>query len=165
MPDDRQSAPAPLPHAAMNNDQEERSIEGLFAYARTIKALFEEPDTAPDSSDYPLPADDLEPDLDDLDRSFSGELFALLLLELPGHRRNMSAAYRDGDSSLLGAHLHRLLGCAAYCDAPELVSGLRELRLALKTGDRKIIDFYYTRAIDVIDSTLRFSGYTGEPPQ
>lgn len=154
----------------MNNDQEERSIKGLFAYARdyflhsiqTIKALFAAPDTIPDSCGHPLPADDLEPDLDDLNRSFSGELFARLLLELPGHRRSMSAAYKDGDSRLLGAHLHRLLGCAAYCDAPELVSGLRELRLALKTGDREIIDFYYTRAIDVIDSTLRFSGFTGD---
>jgi HPt (histidine-containing phosphotransfer) domain-containing protein len=157
----------------MKNDQEVRTIKGLLGYAldyfldtvQTIKWLFAEPATPAESTANPLPEDDLELDLDSLDRSFSSELFARLLLELPAHRRSIADAYKSNDSRQLGAHIHRLLGSAAYCDAPQLVSGLRELRLALKTGDRKIIDFYYTRAIDVIDSTLRFSGYTGEPPQ
>lgn len=157
----------------MKNDQEVRSIKGLFGYAldyfldtvQTIKWLFAEPVMPAEPPGNPLPEDDLELDLDSLDRSFSSELFARLLLELPAHRRSIADAYKSDDTRQLGAHIHRLLGCAAYCDAPELVSGLRELRLALKTGDRKLIDFYYTQAIDVIDSTLRFSGYAGDPPQ
>jgi hypothetical protein len=104
-----------------------------------------------------LPEDDLE--LDERLRSFPGEMFARLLIELPGHRSDIAAAYQAGDLDRLGHSVHQLLGGAAYCDAPELTTGLRELRLALKTGDPQTIEFYYLRAIDVIDATLRYSGY------
>ena len=46
-----------------------------------------------------------------------------------------------------------------YRDAPELEDALRELRLAIKTGDQHTIDIYQERAVNVIDSTLRYSGY------
>ena len=104
-----------------------------------------------------LPEDDLE--LDERLRSFPGEMFARLLIELPGHRSDLAAAYQAGDLGRLGHSVHQLLGGAAYCDAPELTTGLRELRLALKTGNPQTIEFYYLRAIDVIDATLRYSGY------
>jgi two-component system sensor histidine kinase BarA len=108
----------------------------------------------------PLPNDDME--LNRLGRRFSNELFARLLLELPTHRRSMDAAYATGDYRRLRDSVHKLLGATAYCDAPELDTGLRELRLALQTGDRNAIDPYFVRAINLIDSTLRYSGYRGD---
>ncbi|MGD2136982.1 MAG: Hpt domain-containing protein [Gammaproteobacteria bacterium] len=153
----------------MKTSREERSFKGLLRCAldyfrhsfQTIREVFAAADTAAADGNRP-PEDDPEPRLDELDRSFSSELFARLLMELPGHRRRLATAYANDDPGQLGDHIHRLLGCAAYCEAPELVSALRELRLALKTDDRKLIDLYYTRAVNVIDSTLIYSGYNGE---
>jgi HPt (histidine-containing phosphotransfer) domain-containing protein len=106
-----------------------------------------------------LPEDDLE--LDERLRSFPDEMFAHLLIELPGHRSDIAAAYQAGDLDRLRRSVHQLLGGAVYCNAPELTTGLRELRLALKTGDPDTIRIYYLRALDVIDATLRYSGYRG----
>ena len=107
----------------------------------------------------PLPEDDLE--LDEQLQSFPGDIFARLLIELPDHRNHFADAYTAGDMTRLGANVHKLLGGVAYCNAPELANGLRELRLALKTDNPQTIRYYYLRAIDVIDATLRYSGYRG----
>ena len=53
--------------------------------------------------------------------------------------------------------MHKLLGAVVYCNAPELEEALRELRLALKTEDQHTIDVYHERAINALDSTLRYS--------
>ena len=92
---------------------------------------------------------------------FSSELFAQLLLELPGYRRIMTEAYKTDNHASLRDSIHQLLGGVAYCDAPELESDLRELQLALKTGHRETVDLYFIRAIDSIDNTLRCSGTPG----
>ena len=92
-------------------------------------------------------------------QKFSGELFAELLIELPAHRRRLTHACEHGDIDTLGNTVHQLLGAVAYCDAPELEDALRELRLAIKTGDQHTIGIYQARAVNVIDSTLRYSGY------
>jgi HPt (histidine-containing phosphotransfer) domain-containing protein len=142
-------------------------MEGIHPFRQLFKAfrnylhsLRERPSAAaiPAAPVVPaLPEDDLE--LDERLRSFPGEMFARLLIELPGQRSDIAAAYQAGELDTLGHSVHQLLGGAAYCDAPELTIGLRELRLALKTGDPQTIEFYYLRAIDVIDATLRYSGY------
>ncbi|MEN8204410.1 MAG: Hpt domain-containing protein [Pseudomonadota bacterium] len=93
--------------------------------------------------------------------SFSGELFAELLIELPVHRRQILRAWEAGDLDTLRQAVHKLLGAVAYCDAPELEEAIRELRLALKTEDQHTIDVYHERALNVIDGTLRYSGYRG----
>ena len=107
----------------------------------------------------PLPEEDLQHD--NQLHSFPNEMFAHLLIELPAHRSNMADAYEAEDMPRLNGCVHKLLGGACYCDAPELIKGLRELRLALKSEDVETIRFYYLRAIDVIDATLRYSGYQG----
>jgi HPt (histidine-containing phosphotransfer) domain-containing protein len=104
-----------------------------------------------------LPEEDLH--LSKNAQSFSSDLFAELLLELPAQRRVMKESYARDDYNGLRNSVHQLLGAAAYCDATELEISLRELRLALKTGERETIDLYYSRAINVINSTLRYSGY------
>jgi HPt (histidine-containing phosphotransfer) domain-containing protein len=114
-------------------------------------------ETAPETERlHALPEDDLH--LEQLSRQFSQELFAKLLVELPAHRTIMAEAHTEGNDRRLRDAVHQILGAAAYCDAPELETGLRELRLALKTGDRATIDHYYERAISEIDRTLKFSG-------
>ena len=94
-------------------------------------------------------------------QSFSGEIFAELLTELPVHRRQILHAWEAGDLDTLGSTVHKLLGAVAYCDAPELEEALRELRLAVKTEDQHTIDVYHERALNVLDSILRYSGYRG----
>ena len=94
-------------------------------------------------------------------QSFSGELFAELLSELPVHRRQILRAWEAHDLDTLRSAVHKLLGAVAYCDAPELEEALRELRLAVKTEDQHTIDVYHERALNVLDSTLRYSGYQG----
>jgi len=103
-----------------------------------------------------LPGEDLH--LSAAAQSFCSDLFAELLLELPAQRRVMQEFYARDDYNGLSNSVHQLLGAAAYCNAAELEIGLRELRLALKTGERETIDLYYSRAINVINSTLRYSG-------
>ncbi|RLA04705.1 MAG: hypothetical protein DRQ45_00235 [Gammaproteobacteria bacterium] len=88
---------------------------------------------------------------------FSSELFIELLTELPTHRRQILHAWEAGDLDTLGSAVHKLLGAVVYCYAPELEEALRELRLALKTGDQHTIDVYHERAINALDSTLRYS--------
>lgn len=97
--------------------------------------------------------------------SFSSEIFAELLMELPVHRHQMVSAWETGDLDRLRRAIHKLLGAVAYCDAPELEDALRELRLAVKTEDQHTIDVYHDRALNVLDSTLRYSGYRdhGQP--
>jgi HPt (histidine-containing phosphotransfer) domain-containing protein len=92
-------------------------------------------------------------------QSFSSELFAELLLELPVHRQRLSGAAENGDMDTLRKAVHQLLGAVAYCDAPELEEALRELRLAIKAGRQGAIKVYHEQLINVIDSTLRSSGY------
>jgi len=144
-------------------------MEGIHPFRQLFKAIrdylhnFRGQSSATSTPAVPvapaLPEDDLE--LDERLRAFPGEMFARLLIELPGHRTDFAAAYQAGDLDRLGHSVHQLLGGAAYCDAPELTTGLRELRLALKTRDPQTIEYYYLRAIDVIDATLRYSGYQG----
>ena len=144
-------------------------MEGIHPFRELFKALKDhllglresrsQTDTKAAPPSPPLPEDDLE--LDERLNSFPGEMFAQLLIELPDQRSTIADAWQAGDLERLGNSIHQLLGGAAYCDAPELTAGLRELRLALKTGDPETIEFYYQRAIDVIDTTLRYSGYRG----
>ncbi|MGB5180412.1 MAG: Hpt domain-containing protein [Gammaproteobacteria bacterium] len=94
-------------------------------------------------------------------QSFSSGLFAELLIELPMHRHRLARAHECGDMDTLGNAVHQLLGAVAYCDAPELEEALRELRRAIKTGEQQSVDIYQQRAINVLDSTLRYSGYRG----
>lgn len=108
----------------------------------------------------PRPEDDQE--LGRLGRRFSSEIFAHLLLELPARRSSMDAAYKTGDYRRLRDSLHQLLGATAYSDTPELDAGLRKLQLALQTRDRASIDLNFTRAMNIIDNTLRCSGYRGD---
>lgn len=92
-------------------------------------------------------------------QQFYDELFAELLIELPLHRRRLARACESGDIDNLRNAVHQLLGAVAYCDTPELEDALRELQRAIKTGDKYTIGIYQERAVNVIDSTLRHSGY------
>ena len=136
-----------------------QSLESIREYLHQFMQHFVAADkrTAPRAP--PLPKEDLNPD--EQKQTFPNELFAHLLVELPTHRNDIADAYEARDMSRLGNSVHKLLGGASYCNAPELITCLRELRLALKSGDPKTIDFYYLRAIDVIDATLMYSGYRG----
>ena len=135
------------------------SLKAIWASLHGFLQRFTSADTQAVPAAPPLPEEDLQ--LDAQLRSFPKEMFAHLLIELPDHRSNMAEAYEAEDLPRLKSCVHLLLGGAAYCDAPELTTGLRELRLALKSEDPETIRFYYLRAMDVIDATLSYSGYRG----
>ena len=132
-------------------------LKAVWASLHGFLQRFTSADTQTVPPAPPLPEEDLE--LDEQLRSFPKEMFAHLLIELPDHRNSMADAYQAEDMPRLKSSVHQLLGGAAYCDALELTTSLRELRLALKSENPETIRYYYLRAIDVIDATLRYSGY------
>ena len=149
-----------------NNRSLRQRLTGMLA--NTTRQLFR--DTLK-PSDRPATATGCMPGLADdelaMDRrrqSFSGEMFAELLIELPDFQKKISQAWQIGDRHGLRSHLHQLLGAVAYCDAPELEMALRKLHQAIKaeapdTPDS--IDSCYTRVCSTINSTLMYSGYCG----
>ncbi|MGB5538553.1 MAG: Hpt domain-containing protein [Gammaproteobacteria bacterium] len=117
-----------------------------------------QPDTVPQAAVAPeLPAEDLH--IEALAREFPRELFAQLLIELPDYRKRMAESFAAGDHRRLRDSVHQILGAAAYCEADELEQGLRQLRLALKTGNSSTIEHYFDRAMQAMDHTLHNSGY------
>ena len=65
-------------------------------------------------------------------------ILAQLLLELPEHQRDCSAAWQANDLEQLGRCVHKLSGAVAYCDLPDLSAALAGLRQALQsTHDRE----------------------------
>lgn len=117
-----------------------------------------QPDAVPPVAAAPeLPAEDLH--IDELAREFPHELFAQLLIELPDYRKRMAESFAAGDHRRLRDSVHQILGAAAYCEADELEQGLRQLRLALKTGNCSTIEHYFDRAMQAMDHTLHNSGY------
>ena len=147
-----------------NKQSVEHSRRGYFRRAKESLLQFLVRSLSP--ANRPLAEAREAPSLPEDDRlmrgrkqKFCGELFAELLIELPVHRQRLAHAGEHGDIDTLGNTVHQLLGAVAYCDAPELEDALRELRLAIKTGDQHTIDIYQERAVNVIDSTLRYSGY------
>ena len=121
----------------------------------------EQPDRAATNADisHELPDDELA--MDRRRQAFSNEMFAELLIELPGYQGKISRAWQTGDLQSLRDHVHQLLGAVAYCDAPELEAALRTLQRAIMTEDPASIDSCYTRACGAINSTLTYSGYCG----
>ena len=128
------------------------------ALTRTSQQLLEHFRNAPvethDTEDDELPPNSVR-------HSFSSELFAELLTELPEHRTKISQAYEAGDLNDLRNNVHQLLGAIVYCDAPELEAALRSLHRALATTDQGRIDDCYIRALNTLNSTLSYSGFGG----
>jgi len=144
-------------------------LQGLTGMlANTARQLFR---GTPKPADRPTPDTGSMPGLPDkalaMDRrqqAFSGEMFAELLIELPGFQKKISQAWHAGDRHSLRSHLHQLLGAVAYCDAPELETALRKFHQAIKTAAPNTpdsIEACYTHALSAISSTLHQSGYRG----
>jgi HPt (histidine-containing phosphotransfer) domain-containing protein len=64
-------------------------------------------------------------------------ILAQLLLELPEHHRDCSAAWQANDLEQLGRCIHKLSGAVAYCDLPDLSASLAGLRQALQSTDKE----------------------------
>ena len=93
--------------------------------------------------------------------TLASELFARLLLELPGHRREMQSAYRKGDDEQLARATHKLLGGVVYCELADLATALRELKQALSAGDTAQTGAAMSKTLRIIDDLLACSGYAG----
>ena len=89
----------------------------------------------------------------------ASELFALLLLELPVHRRELQSASRDGDPQRLARAAHKLLGAVVYCDLPELADALRELKRMAEFRNTAQAEPALNKVFQLIDELLASSGY------
>lgn len=94
-----------------------------------------------------------------LSSRLASELFALLLLELPGHRRELQSASRDGDPERLARAAHKLLGAVVYCDLPELTDALRELKQMSRLENTAQAEPALNKVFQRIDELLTCSGY------
>jgi hypothetical protein len=91
----------------------------------------------------------------------ASELFARLLLELPGHRRDLLSACQDGNEERLARAAHKLLGGVVYCELADLAAALRELKQTLGSGDSAQTAASLGKAVRIIDELLACSGYRG----
>jgi HPt (histidine-containing phosphotransfer) domain-containing protein len=92
------------------------------------------------------------------DARLAGELLALLLAELPDHRRALLATFESNEPERLAACTHKLLGAVVYCDLPLLSAALRELRQVCGDGDRAHVRRALHRTIRAVDDVLAGSG-------
>ena len=92
----------------------------------------------------------------------ASELFARLLLELPGHRHELESACRDGSREHLSRAAHKLLGVVVYCDLPDLAEALRDLKRAIAAPDAGQTEAVCFKTIRLIDELLASSGYRGD---
>jgi HPt (histidine-containing phosphotransfer) domain-containing protein len=97
-----------------------------------------------------------------LSSMLASELFARLLLELPGHRRELQSAARDGNTERLDRATHKLLGAVLYCDLPELADALRETKRRCASRDREQVKTAAELPLRLIDELLTRSGYRGD---
>jgi HPt (histidine-containing phosphotransfer) domain-containing protein len=89
----------------------------------------------------------------------ASELFARLLLELPGHRHELQSAGRDGDTERLVRAAHKLLGAVVYCALPELAEALRELKRMSGPENTAQTAGALNKVVQLIDELLACSGY------
>jgi len=137
----------------MKHDKQSLRQRLITALTRTSRQLPGPPVETHNTDD-----DELLPN--SIRHSFSSELFAELLIELPEHRKKISQAYEAGDLHDLRNNVHKLLGGIVYCDAPELEVALRSLHRSLATADQDHIEDCYHRALNTINSTLSYSGFS-----
>jgi hypothetical protein len=142
----------------MTQDKQSLRQRLTTALTRTSQQLLEHFKSTPVET---RTTDDNELPPNSVRHSFSSELFAELLIELPEHRNKISQAYEAENMQDLGNNVHQLLGAIVYCDAPELEVALRSLHRALATADQDRIEACYLRALNTINSTLSYSGFGG----
>ena len=139
--------------AALSHSSRQR-LQDLAATRTAASAAPNKTDNTSKSLHDKLPPDSAR-------HSFSNELFAELLTELPEFQQKISQAYEDDDLQDLRNNIHQLLGAVVYCDVPELESALRAFHRALTTTSRNDITACYLRASNTINSTLACSGFAG----
>jgi hypothetical protein len=152
----------------MKDDNRSRLRHLTESLASSAQKLLQRCGQSPQRADSTAPAAGITPAFpeDELAltrprQSFSSEMFAELLIELPGFHGKISDAYQSGDRAGLRDHVHQLLGAVVYCDAPELEAAIRALHRAIMTTDPDTIEACYARALAAINSTLSYSGYRG----
>ena len=126
----------------------------LWGYIKRGREIgFSQPDGKPVADTPPVTPTRAE--------ALSSELFARLLLELPGFRADMKAAYTAGNLEELGCRVHKLLGGVAYCNLPDLETSLRKLQQTLATENHRLISPEFSNTLDVIDGLMKSSGLLG----
>ena len=109
MKNDRQSLRQRLTAALCNNSR--HGLQLLTATRAAAGTLSEKISNTSKSLHDDLPPDSVR-------HSFSSELFAELLTELPEFQQKISQAYQADDLQGLRNDVHQLLGAIVYCDAP-----------------------------------------------
>ncbi|MBI5461825.1 MAG: response regulator [Gammaproteobacteria bacterium] len=95
-----------------------------------------------------------DPTADTRREALAGELFAMLLAELPRQREQLVNAFRAADWTSLRELAHKIRGSAAYCRAPDLEHAAADLETASPTASHHVIETAQQRCLDIIDDLL-----------
>jgi len=82
------------------------------------------------------------------------EMRAMLIAELPQHRRAIQRAFRANDPEQLQEKVHKLHGAVSVCHLPELKDACADLENSVVTGDRVSIPSGVQRLMSAIDEAM-----------
>jgi len=97
-------------------------------------------------------------------QKLAGELFAMLLDELPQRRQWLQQTAAAGDLEGVREHAHKLHGSASYCGVPRLKHRAAELERAARDADQAALGPALERALAAIDELLAQAD-TPAPPR
>ena len=83
-------------------------------------------------------------------QALAGELFTLLIANLPIDQESINSAFSDGKNEQLAEAIHKLLGSLRYCGVPRLENAVEKVVNISKSG----IDEDVRRALNVMNSEI-----------
>ncbi len=83
-------------------------------------------------------------------QALAGELFTLLIANLPIDQESINSAFSDGKNEQLADAVHKLLGSLRYCGVPRLENAVEKVVNISKSG----IDEDVRRALNVLNSEI-----------
>jgi two-component system sensor histidine kinase BarA len=109
-----------------------------------------------DDSDTPSAAADNETGDEDMPTraGLREEMQAMLLAELPQHKRAIQRAYRSNDVNDLQEKVHELRGAVSVCHIPKLKEACQHLENSVLAGDRVDIPSGVQRLMTVISDAV-----------
>jgi two-component system sensor histidine kinase BarA len=128
----------------------------LLRIEKTSSAKNQQP--ADETEDQELPVYDHEQgkQLAGGNEQLAGELFDMLIKELPGHREHIDRAKQSNSLSDLKYTTHKLHGATSYCGVPLLRKLSRQLEDIIDRRETAHLDAAYEAVIQGIDQLLAY---------
>jgi len=89
-------------------------------------------------------------------KQLANELFAMLIKELPTHRKEIKNAQKDKDLTKLKNHTHKLHGATSYCGVPALRTAAKTFEGIIDDAKIEELEKYYVELISAIDELVDY---------